>query len=76
MSIENEIEVVSVDSIDVELENKIDAIPKIAVESLSENVVDGTKNMIAWRKPKRFSWRKLLPTKKSQKPIGISYNSK
>ena len=40
MSIENEIEVVSVYSVDVELENKIDAIPKIAVVSLSENVVD------------------------------------
>ena len=76
MSIENEIEVVSVDSVDVELENKIDAIPKIEVDSLSENVADGTKNTIAWRKPKRFSWKKLLPAKRSQKPIGISYNSK
>ena len=84
---ENAIEVVITENdIEVVTENDNEELSEIEIEVASEtavNVIPETainvipENSIEWMKPKkRKKLRKLLPARKPQKVIGISYDSK
>ena len=75
---ENDTETVHDNDIKTVFENDIEIVSEIENEVSSEtaiNVIPG--NSIKWMKPhKRKKLRKLLPARKTQKVIGISYDSK
>ena len=75
---ENAIEVVTDNAIDTITENVIEVVSEIEIEVASENVINAIPdNSIEWMKPKkRKILRKLLPARKPQNLVGISYDSK